>query len=311
MTWIVPAAVLLDLLFGDPRVRWHPVRLVGLCVGKAEFILRKSGLDGRFGGGILLVTVMLLSVLPVAGLIYGIDSAFGQFLAGTITVYFSIALKSLLSIARRIRKSVERGQLEEARKTVSEICGRDTARLDATQITKATVESVAENTVDGFTAPIFYAALFGPLGAWAYRVANTLDSMVGYKSDKYIHFGWASARFDDILNFIPSRLTAWILSLWAPIVGGKVGESISCVSRFSRLHPSPNAGWPESAAAGALGIRLGGPAMYDGEEVEKPYFGWETREPVPRDILRASRLSFFSSMTFALLLCLAARVMPS
>lgn len=297
------AAVALDWGLGDPNVRWHPVRLVGRCIEIIERFLREIGWTNRSGGVALLLAVLCVSGGPVLLFFSMVDSPVLQFLAGSVVVYFSISLKSLLSIACRIRTALAGGRPEEARSLVSEICGRDTERLNEAQMSQAAVESVAENSVDGFTAPLFYAALLGPAGAWMYRIANTLDSMVGHKDETYIRFGWASARFDDVLNFVPARLTAALFGLWAPVVGGSVSESFSTLLRFSGLHPSPNAGWTESATAGALGIRLGGPAFYGGEEYPKPFLGTGIRPPAPNDIRLASRLAFFASMTFVVALC--------
>ncbi|MBI4180184.1 cobalamin biosynthesis protein [bacterium] len=323
----IACAVALDWVFGDPQVRWHPVRLVGLAAESAERLLRKYGMEGRPGGGIFLASILAVCGLPVFLLVSLIDSAVLKFAAESLIIYFSISLRSLFDAAGRVHTELAAGNIESARRSVSEICGRDTGGqgspapnasvsenstrefsplrigggLDEAALTRATVESVAENSVDGFTAPIFFAALFGPAGAWFYRIVNTLDSMVGYKNEKYLRFGWASARLDDLLNLIPARITAVLISLWAPSAGGRIGESFVTLARFGCLHPSPNAGWSESAAAGALGIRLGGPSFYGGREVSKPWLGTGVRVPAPEDIRRAMRLSAGASLSFAIL----------
>lgn len=304
MTWIILIAVSMDLLMGDPNVRWHPVRWIGRWIEFAENILRKIGWDG-YAGGILLTISTILACSAPALLIWKFSGPIKIF-AGAGILYFSIALGQLIRESRRIRSALERGRLDDARIGVSGICGRDTLALDADGLSRATIESVSENTVDGFTAPLFYAALFGPVGAWVYRIVNTLDSMVGHKDEKYSRFGWASARLDDALNFIPARLTALIMAIASPLIRGKIGSSIKTVFRFSRLHPSPNAGWPESAAAGALGIRLGGPAFYSGELTDKPYLGDGPHQPSPTAIGQINRLAVAAGLIFAAACLIAA-----
>lgn len=302
--WIL-AAVGLDLVLGDPQVRWHPVRLAGAWIAWLEKILRNAGCDGT-AGGILLVALALIGAgLPVVGLMALDLNPVLEFIAGTVTLYFSIALGSLLREGQRIRLALEGNRIEEARVGVRNLCGRDVNRLDGAGITRATIESVAENSVDGYASPLFYAALFGPAGAWLYRIANTLDSMVGYKNEKYLRFGWAAARLDDLLNFVPARITAVLISLWSPAANGAIRDGLRSMWVFAKLHPSPNAGWTESAAAGALGIRLGGPASYFGKVVDKPYLGDGDRGPVPADIRAASRLVVFAGLTYVLILSLA------
>ncbi|OGH60293.1 MAG: cobalamin biosynthesis protein CobD [Candidatus Lindowbacteria bacterium RIFCSPLOWO2_12_FULL_62_27] len=301
--WILIAAVGLDLLIGDPEVRWHPVRMAGRGIEWIEAALRRLKWDGRVGGAALVILALALCGFPVVAIVLIAASPAAQFAAGTVIVYFSIALGSLLRTGHDVRSALEAGRVDDARAGVARLCGRDVDRLDREGLTRATVESLAENSVDGFTAPIFYAALLGPAGAWLYRIANTLDSMVGYKNEKYLRFGRAAARLDDILNFIPARLTAVLLSLWSPVARGRVRDGWRCMWEYARLHPSPNAGWPESAAAGALGLRLGGPAYYFGKETEKPFLGGGLRPPVPADLLLTARLVTGASLTFAALLC--------
>lgn len=299
------AAAALDLAIGDPQVKWHPVRLVGRWIERAERFLRRMRMDGRGGGIALVVSTLCVCGLPVIFVRVSNLSPMIEFAADTVILYFSIALGALLREGRGIRIALESDSPQAARAGVSHLCGRDVDRLDNAGLSRATVESLAENSVDGYTAPLFYAALLGPAGAWLYRIANTLDSMVGYKNEKYIRFGWAAARLDDVLNFIPARLTALLLSLCSPVARGSIAAGLRSMWIFSGRHPSPNAGWTESAAAGALGLRLGGPAFYFGKEVDKPYLGEGLRPAVPHDILLTGRLVLSACMTFVLLTCAA------
>jgi len=194
-------------------------------------------------------------------------------IAGAVVIYTTIAARDLCVHSMAVYRPLAKGDLAQARKSVAMIVGRDTANLDEAGVTRAAVESVAESTVDGVTAPLLFALLAGPVGAMVYRAVNTLDSMVGYCSERYLQFGWASARMDDLLNFIPARLTALLMILAAPLAGLSPQGALSVVLRDRLKHPSPNSGHPEAAAAGALGVRLGGPARYRGVASWKEYIG--------------------------------------
>lgn len=262
-------------------------------------------MEGVGGGTALVAAALGICGLPVCVLFsFDLPPIF-KFIAGVLTLYFSIALGALLREGRQIRAALERDQLDEARKGVGNLCGREVERLDGAGIIRATVESLAENSVDGFTAPLFYATFFGPAGAWMYRIANTLDSMVGYKNEQYIRFGRAAARLDDLLNFVPARLTAILMSLSSPVSRGRISAGLWTMWHFAGLHPSPNAGWTESAAAGSLGIRLGGPAFYFGKEVDKPWLGEDIRPATPLDIRLTGRLVLFTCLCFVALICVS------
>ncbi len=306
ITGMILSAVVLDWFFSDPPSRWHPVRWIGLLISALERALRGVGLSGRFGGVLLTVFAFSLGLAPAAAVWMAHPSPAWRFFSGALLIYFSIALSSLIREGRRIREALQAGKIDAARGGVAKICGRDVSGLDHSKLTLATVESISENCVDAFTAPLFFAALFGPLGAWGYRIINTLDSMVGYKQEPYRTFGWASARMDDAANFVPARLTAVFLSLGSPLVSGRVRDGFRSIRLFASLHPSPNAGWPESAAAGALGLTLGGPAVYFGQKVDKPFLGDGARLPTPVDIAAASKLAVFASLVFTALSALAA-----
>ncbi len=202
--------------------------------------------------------------------------------------------------------ALREGRLAEARTFTGYIVGRDTTKLEEPELTRATVETVAENIVDAFTAPICFALLGGAPLAMLYRATNTLDSMVGYKNDKYADFGWASARWDDVLNYIPARLAGLLLVVWACCAPGMSGKrAAKAVLRFAKLHPSPNSGIPESAAAGALGIELGGVNVYHGRASERARMGWPLRQRGRDDIVRTVGMLYGVSYLMAggLLIC--------
>lgn len=205
----------------------------------------------------------------------------------------TIAVKGLKDAALEVYRPLCAGDLDEARLKTGYIVGRDTSSLGEDELTRATVETVAENTVDAVVSPLCYALLGGAPLAMLYRAANTLDSMVGYNNDKYRHFGWASARWDDVMNWIPARLTGLMLVLAALLAPGLNGRrAAAALRRFARLHPSPNSGIPESAVAGALGIELGGTNIYGGRVSERARMGWPLRPRGREDIIRAVRLMY-------------------
>lgn len=272
---VVPAALLLDLLLGDPRWLPHPVVWIGWLISALEKGLRRVVPNGRAGGVLLLVItigVTLGTVLAVLKLAYA-ASTYAGFAAAVFISWTCLAARSLHRESRLVADALARGDMEEARRFLSYIVGRDTEGLDEPEIWRATVETVAENTSDGVIAPLFYLMLGGPALALAYKAVNTLDSMVGYKNDRYLRFGWASARFDDLVNWIPARLTGLLMVLAAPFMGLSANGAWRIMRRDGGNHSSPNSGIPEAAAAGALGVRLGGTNVYFGKPVAKPTIG--------------------------------------
>lgn len=222
------------------------------------------------------------------------------YLAHTWLISTTIAVKGLKDAAMHVHEPIVRGDMAAARKHVGYIVGRDTAELDEAEVSRAAVETVAENTVDAFVSPILFALLGAAPLAMFYRAANTLDSMVGYKNDKYRDFGWASARLDDALNYLPARLTGGLLAIAALLRRGMSARgALRAVRRFARLHPSPNSGIPESAVAGALGIQLGGTNRYGSVISERARMGWPTRSLEREDIPRAIRLLYGVSYLMA------------
>lgn len=294
----VIAGFILDCIIGDPYWLPHPVRLIGKQISWLEKMIRKKMKNNLIAGGIILnLTTVLLSGGVAFAVLY-MCYRFNIWLGAAVEsgmCFQLIAAKCLKTESMKVFTAIEQNDTEGARKAVSMIVGRDTAVLDDKGIIRAAVETVAENASDGVTAPLFYIMLGGaPLG-FVYKAANTLDSMVGYRNEKYGKIGWFSAKLDDILNFIPSRLTALLMIVAAPVLGLN-GKNAFKIWRRDRLkHASPNSAQTESACAGALMIRLAGDAYYFGELHKKPYIGDNCHEVESRDIIRANRLMYGAS----------------
>lgn len=306
---LLPAAAMgLDLLLGDPRRLPHPVVGIGRLISALERLLRHLRLDG-YGGGLLLclgtVSATALAAAMLLACSNTLQSTFG-WLAALWIGWNSLALRSLHRESSRVAQALEQGKLDEARLLLSYIVGRDTAELDEEAIWRATIETVAENASDGVIAPLFWLCLGGPVAASAYKAASTLDSMVGYRNERYLRLGWASARLDDLLNLLPSRLTALSMVLAAPLVGLSARSAWRIWRRDRRRHASPNSGHPEAAAAGALGIRLGGPSQYGGILKVKPFIGDAQRRCDAASYHAMVRLLYACSAVTALLLLTAA-----
>jgi adenosylcobinamide-phosphate synthase len=268
-------AIILDLLIGDPRWFPHPVVYVGKLITLLEKWLRMTVRNEMLGGVLLLVMTIGITCGVVVALLkgaYAINFYLGFCLAVILT-WSCLAARSLHRESRLVADALVREDLATARKYLSYIVGRDTAELDEAEVWRATVETVAENSSDGVIAPLFFLILGGPVLALAYKAVNTLDSMVGYRNERYLHFGWASARCDDLANFIPARLTGLLMVAAAPLVGLSGRSAWRIMHRDGRNHSSPNSGIPEAAAAGALGVRLGGTNVYSGIPVAKLTIG--------------------------------------
>ncbi|WP_305041331.1 adenosylcobinamide-phosphate synthase CbiB [Geoalkalibacter sp.] len=278
--WLILCAFALDLLLAEPRRIPHPVVGIGRLIEKLEIALAVLR-NRRRAGIILVILTLLITGLVTWGLLAlfrGIHPFLG-FALGVWIAFTTLALRSLHKESREVVRWVEKGNLSEARRALSLIVGRETRTLDEQGILKACIETVAENTSDGLVAPLFYLFIGGPLLAILYKAVNTLDSMVGYLTDRYRELGWAAARMDDLANWIPARLTAFLMIVAAFPLGLNGFNALRITLRDARKHRSPNAGWPEAAAAGALGIQLGGPAVYFGERVEKVTLG-DAEQPV-------------------------------
>lgn len=294
------SAVILDRLIGDPRWFPHPVKGIGRLALWLEAPIRRQVPNPLWAGiltaGIVLGVTFLLTagLLRVAGLIHPMAAG----LASVLLIYSGIAASDLVKHSRDVYRELLNQDLIRAREKVSMICGRDADRLDEAGIVRATVESVAENMVDGVTAPLFFAVIGGPVGIMLYKAVNTLDSTFGYKNERYARFGWASARLDDVVNFLPSRLTGILVPVGALILGMRADCARRVFLRDRRKHPSPNAGQTEAAVAGALGLQLGGLSYYGGVPSEKPTLGDPIENPTADHIERANRLMLVTSGLF-------------
>ncbi|MEN8140757.1 MAG: adenosylcobinamide-phosphate synthase CbiB [Thermodesulfobacteriota bacterium] len=297
----------LDQVLGDPRWLPHPVRLIGWLQLRLEGLTRLL-LPGRARlAGIITTSVTLLLVAGLSGgllLLAGLYSPLAHDTLAILILYTCFAGRDLDRHARRVAEALRAGNLEQARARVGLIVGRDTTALDWSGVARAAVESVAESLVDGVCAPIFYAVIGGPVGALLYKAINTGDSMFGYKNERYQEFGWGPARLDDLANYVPARLTALVMPLAAAILGLRAKRAWRVMLRDHGKHPSPNAGLPEAAMAGALGVSLGGPAVYGGQEHVKPLLGDPGRPLTAQHIGLALRLMWVTMIlvTAALLL---------
>lgn len=277
---ILCAAVLVDLLLGDPRWLPHPVVMIGKLITFLETGLRAIFSNER-AGGVLLLTI---TVSATYGIAYAAEKAvsginvYAGYLLSVLLAWTTIAGRSLHRESGLVAAALIRGDLTGARRALAMIVGRDTEHLEERDIWRGAVETVAENSSDGVIAPLFYLALGGAPLALAYKAVNTLDSMVGYRNERYLYFGWASARFDDLCNFIPARITGLLMVTVAPLSGLSLAEAWRIMRRDGRNHSSPNSGVPEAAAAGALGVQLGGVNRYFGREVVKPTIGDDVQE---------------------------------
>ena len=293
--FVVVAALAFDALIGDPDWLWrrlpHPVAVIGSLIGWLDRTLNletRSPAQRKLAG--VIVVVLLVGISALSGCL--IDMAlrqipFGNVLLGLVASTL-IAQRSLYQHVARVRAAFTDGGLPEARRAVAMIVGRDPDQLDEAGVSRAAIESCAENFSDGVVAPVFWLALLGPPGLIAYKAINTADSMIGHRSPRYESFGWASARLDDLVNLIPARLSGVLIAIVAPIAGGTIATAFRVMWRDAAKHRSPNAGWPESAAAGALGLALVGPRRY-GERIVNDVFlnAGARKAATPDDIGRA------------------------
>ena len=283
-------AMALDLAIGDPHRLPHPVRAIGWMIARGEGWLRHSAIPLRAAGVVLCISVVAVS----SGLVW-ITLPW----TNVYWTYSLVALRSLDVEASRPMQSLANGDIVQARAQLAMIVGRDTDGLDEAAIVRAAIETVSENFADGVVAPLFYLALLGPVGMMAYKAVNTLDSMVGYKEKRYRELGWASARLDDVLNYLPARLSAALVWAAASLLGMNAARSFRVTLRDAASQPSPNSGWPEAAFAGALGVRLGGVNLYRGVESRKAHLGDAVRPLSTAEFKRARRLLYASAMLAA------------
>jgi adenosylcobinamide-phosphate synthase len=296
------AAIGLDMLWGDPRRLPHPVKGMGRLAVALERPLRKRMASPRLAGIVTAFLVIVVTTATAAALLtaaYRLHPWVGDALS-ILLLSTCLATRDLAAHAWQVFSALRLGNLGQARERVGRMVGRDTDKLDQGGVVRAAVESVAENTVDGVTAPLFWAVLLGPVGALAYKAASTLDSTFGYKNERYLHFGWASARLDDVLNYLPARLTLPLTVAAAALLGLRPGNTWRTALRDWDKHASPNSGWSEAATAGALGVQLGGPVYRQGNLTDMPLFGESGEVPAPRHIEKAVRLMLLTSLLAAL-----------
>lgn len=305
---IISAAFLLDLIFGDPSWLWHPVRGIGTLIGRTAAILRRLGklreereagrVKKQIAGCALVCIVLAVSTGIPALILYGAwrIHPWLKTAVSIVICYQMLAMKCLRKESMRVYEALRQQDIEKARTAVSMIVGRDTDRLDGEGITKAAVETVAENTSDGVIAPLLFMLLFGPLGAVFYKAVNTMDSMVGYKNDTYRYLGTAAAKLDDFLNFIPARISALGMTAAAFFLGMDVKNAWRIYRRDRYQHASPNSAQTEAVCAGALRIQLAGDAWYFGRLCKKPAIGDPLRKVEGFDIVRANRLLYGTSL---------------
>ena len=297
---VLPLATgfILDTIIGDPYSLPHPIRLIGNLISGLEKLIRKNFGNLKAGGFFLVLIVLLLSCgipLIILVLAYKISSVLG-IIAESIMCFYLIAAKCLKDESMKVYKKLENNDTEGARKAVSMIVGRDTDKLDKYGIIRAAVETVAENTSDGVTAPIIYMSLGGAGLGFFYKAVNTMDSMIGYKNEKYKDLGYFAARLDDFMNYIPSRFTAVLMIVSSFILGYDYKNAYKIWKRDRRKHASPNSAQTEAVCAGALNIRLAGDAYYFGQLCKKDYIGDNIREIENDDIKSANKLMYMTAI---------------
>lgn len=338
ITTMILIAFVLDLLFGDPEWFPHPVVLMGKAISFLERQLRDifpANPDGELAAGRVMAIIMPVTTYVVVRILLGRLFIVSPMIAWAVNIflcYQSLAVRSMLRESRNVYHALQTKSLDAARSAVARIVGRETARLGSVGIIRAAVETVAENFSDGVVAPLFYMLIGGAPLALAYKAVNTMDSMVGYKNDRYLNFGRAAALLDDAANFIPSRIAAFLV-MGAAFISGEKSEQDPLSHRFGsgrlvsmwerrmiarrsyyiwkrdrRKHESPNSAQTESAMAGALGVQLAGPAVYFGKTVDKPFIGDPLRPIEESDILRANRIFFTGSCIAVLVATLVGNI---
>ena len=294
---------LIDFIVGDPQGLWHPVCGIGSLISRMEKKLRKNTADTPqnllLAGAALAVTIPCMTVVITAVLLLaaGFLHPYLRFALMCVLDGWILAARSLKTESMKVYRRLKEKDLNGARYAVSMIVGRDTERLTAEGVTRAAVETVAENASDGVIAPLLFLFFFGPVGGFFYKAVNTMDSMVGYKNEKYLYFGRAAAKLDDLVNYIPARLTGLAFATAACLIPGMSGKNAFKIWRRDRRnHKSPNSAQSESACAGALGVQLAGDAWHFGELYHKPTIGDALRPIEPEDIPRANRMMYVASV---------------
>ena len=290
---------ILDLLIGDPNNPFHPVRGIGLLASKLETIFRKLLKNSlKIAGLIVWIITIILTFAITYGIIFvcmKINKYLGIIVQGII-IYFCISARGLVVEGYKVIKYLNEGNIEKSRKQLSYIVGRDTESLDSKGITRAVIETIAENMSDGVIAPILFAGIFGAAGSMAYKAVNTMDSMFGYKNDKYIEFGYFPAKLDDLFNYIPARVTGILIIISSFFLKRDYKNSFKIYKRDRYNHTSPNSAHPEAAMAGALDIQLGGANYYFGKIVEKPVIGDKIKEIEINDVKKTAEILYLSAV---------------
>lgn len=298
MAYQIVGAYILDIILGDPYWFPHPVKFIGKAVEYLEKRLRQFKMNLKSTGIILAILIIASTYAAVYFIIYLFNSIniWLGLIITSVFVYTALSVKSLGREGQKIYDLLKKDKLQEAKEKLSMLVGRDTKNLDEGETIRATVETIAENTVDGVISPLFYACLGGAPLALAYKAINTLDSMVGYKNEQYRELGWFSAKLDDIANWMPARLSAVFIPLAAAILKMPFKQPIKTIIKDGNKSPSPNAGIPESGFAGALGIQLGGINYYEGMQYTKPIIGIKYRDREKRDIISSIHLMYVVSL---------------
>lgn len=300
------AAVLIDLAIGDPAYRWHPIRLIGGTIAGLERLLRRIGADG-YGGGILLcIGLATFWVVALSGVVLAVATLSRTlgWILHVLLAYSLLALGDLVRHVWRIEASLARGDLASSRSAIGQLVGRDTESMDVAACRRAAVESLSENITDGVTSPVFWYVVAGLPGLVIFKVVSTLDSMVGYRTPEYLRFGWCGARLDDVMNYVPARLTWLLMSAVAAVLPRYSGRKALRVGlRQHALVPGPNSGWSEAAMAGALERRLVGPIRRHGRLVTDLWLGDPADPPLAAhdDVTRAIAFATTTAMVWAAL----------
>lgn len=297
------AGLALDLALGDPHWLPHPIRALGWWIARVEALCRRAVTHPRAAG----VLFWCFVVPPAAALVHATLQWLPRPWIAIYWIYSLLAIRGLDYETNLAVEALRQHDLPQARHWISRVVGRDTAELDEAGVLRAAIETVAENLCDAVIAPLFYLALAGPAGMAAYKAVNTLDSMVGYRNERYLHFGWFSARVDDWANWIPARLSATLVCLAALLPGFSPTQAARIALRDAQRQPSPNSGWPEAAVAGALGVELGGVNHYRGVASVKAHLGDATQPLTIAAFQRTRVLLYVSSTLMALAVWSVAR----
>lgn len=296
------SAYILDLILGDPQWKWHPVRLVGKLIENTEQRLNVERFNKKRSGVFLAVITVASVVFCAAGIlkIAGLMHPFLEYIVSVTLIYFALSIKSLHIEARKVYKALEKGNPPEARKNLSMIVARDTRVMNNSEIIRASVETIAESAMDGIVAPLFYALIGGPILVWGYKAVNTLDSMVGYRNERFIEFGSFSAKLDAIANFVPAKITCLLIGGSACLCRKKAVSSFKWTWSYFLKGPEENSQAVEAAMAGALGVQLGGLNFYNSTAVFKPFIGDNIYPLDIKHIKEGIKIVYITSFLFLL-----------